>query len=794
LPRERREPPPGTGRLCATFVSHLRSQLASLIGLLVLAGEARADEAEDEALPTDIEDFALGDLINPTVTTATKSKLTLEQSPSIVTVFVREDIDRLGARQLIELLRYVPGFYEVASPLERNVAIRGIHGAAPTAFMVLLDGLPMNDLLFSSVSPEGFSLEYAERVEIIRGPGSAIYGANALMGVVNIITRKPLGSMSVRETLSVGTHGELRSDLSAGTELEQNRSFYTAFTFWTQGGSRFGVSPTEDVLTPSLGQNIADGIQPGENLSGPLAGAAATVNRYGPSFNALLKYQHSDGSTLRLFIARTESHLQRTYRQGLFIPDASTQAPIYVNERLVLDFEKKWGHAEKRGEVTLRLPLLVFGHDMRSQSITPAYYEAAGREGTPLVYRWSGRDLRIAPSLEYTVDLPSFGPFREPSLVAGVQAEYDVALDYQMTHCFLDKDHRFNPSVYAGDDKAGAPDLFCVQSLMLREGTTVDTFGAVTAGKRSRFGDGDEIRVGTFAQVTTLLPAGFALVAGGRVDYNVTYKPQLSPRIALVAPIAGRFYAKAQYSSSFVYPAFLYRNGNSLSDYQGNPDIKPQSIRTIEAMVGRKGGKTRLELNGYFNDVHDFITFDPVQNARTGQYRFSNQGNLRIVGAEATAMIRLLGNRLTADVQGTYAHPLATGTSPQFLVDGQLGGPTKYPELMARAVLSGSPVSRLRLRVDGSITSRVKHAIATEARFAGISGSDGVAYSSADAAAYDTRELVFNAAASYALREHWQVEAAGTNLLGRRAYRPGSVLVPYLAEGRQLTLRLSYQF
>ena len=81
------------------------------------------------------------------------------------------------------------------------------------------------------------------------------------------------------------------------------------------------------------------------------------------------------------------------------------------------------------------------------------------------------------------------------------------------------------------------------------------------------------MRLGSFFQLTTFLPHDVGLVAGGRVDYNVTYAPQFSPRLAVVAPLGGGLYSKVQWATGFVYPAFLYRTGNSLSDYHGNPDI-----------------------------------------------------------------------------------------------------------------------------------------------------------------------------------------------------------------------------
>jgi outer membrane receptor protein involved in Fe transport len=768
------------------------------------AGAARAQEPASEPAPAgferapaaseltgDIEELALEDLLSPKVSTATKSVRTLEQTPAIVTVFRREDITRLGAKQLIDLLRFVPGFYEVGSSLERNIAIRGVHAASPYHFVVLLDGMPVNDFLFSSSSPESFSLEYADRVEIIRGPGSAIYGANALMGVVNIITGRPSDGEHAHAAISAGTEGSLRTDLGFSVSLGGRRSVQGAASFWRQDGTRFAADPGEDVLTAARGANISDGIQPGENLTAPQAGAGSAVNGYGPSFNLFLKYQHDDGSSLRVLAVRSEAHLQRSHRQSLYLEQPHTQPPVYLNQRLLFDLEKRWGDTRTWGRLTLRPSFLLFSHELRSQTVAPAFYPGAAREVVPVISGWSGNDLRLGPTLEYTLDLPDRWVFRQTSLVVGTQAEYDVAAGYHANQCFVDSEGRFPPSVYTGADGSGAADLYCVQSLFLREGLIIEPFGGIRESGRSRFGDGDEVRLGGFFQLSTTLPHDLGLVVGGRVDYNITYAPQVSPRLALVAPIGAGFYTKAQFSSGFVYPAFLYRTGNALSEYQGNPDIKPQSIRTVEALLGWKGSDARTELSAYYNDVSEFITYDVSWNARTGDYRFSNQGDLRIIGLEGTALFELLADRLLVDLQATVARPVS-GTSGQFTVDDQLGGPSKYPTFLGRAMLSASPHRRVRLNLDASFSTAVKHSIAPEVRFEGIVGTDGQPHTAADN--YDTREFTLNAAASYQLAPNWSADLAASNVLNRRTYRPGSVLVPYLADGRRLSLTLHYRF
>ncbi len=96
-----------------------------------------------------------------------------------------------------------------------------------------------------------------------------------------------------------------------------------------------------------------------------------------------------------------------------------------------------------------------------------------------------------------------------------------------------------------------------------------------------------------------------------------------------------------------------------------------------------------------------------------------------MAGPGGDTKFRMAGGRLSLDLQGSYARPLAS-TSPDFLVEGQLGGPTKYPELLGMAVLSATPLTGLRLTLDGSFGSRIAQTIAPEAQFKGIMATDGL--------------------------------------------------------------------
>ena len=160
-----------------------------LAGLLVCAG------AQDPSAPApDLTELSLEELMNVevVVTSAALHEQPLSRTPAAVYVLGAEDIRRSGATSLPELLRLVPGVN--VARLDSNrwaVSIRGFNGQFANKILVLVDGRSVYTPLFSGTLWDTLDvpLENIERIEVIRGPGAALWGANAVNGVINIITR-----------------------------------------------------------------------------------------------------------------------------------------------------------------------------------------------------------------------------------------------------------------------------------------------------------------------------------------------------------------------------------------------------------------------------------------------------------------------------------------------------------------------------------------------------------------------------------------------------------------------------
>jgi len=166
------------------------SSLACLTLSLTLTLSSAPASADDREEPPDI---SLEDLLGVEVTSASRKTERLHEVAAAVFVISREDIERSGATSIPQALRLAPGV-EVASLANNRwaVSVRGFNNRFGNKLLVLMDGRSIYSPLFSGVlwEYEDTLLEDIDRIEVIRGPGAAMWGANAVNGVINIITRR----------------------------------------------------------------------------------------------------------------------------------------------------------------------------------------------------------------------------------------------------------------------------------------------------------------------------------------------------------------------------------------------------------------------------------------------------------------------------------------------------------------------------------------------------------------------------------------------------------------------------
>ncbi len=252
---------------CQVVSRHALAALA-FCSFALAAPLARADIMSPTA--SDLDRMPIEDLARIEVSTVSKTVQPLSDAPAAIFVITHEDIIRSGATSLPDILRLAPNL-QVAQITASNFAIsaRGFNGSAADKLLVLIDGrsiyTPFDNGVFwdaQDVLPEDI-----ERIEVIRGPGATLWGANAVNGVINIITRKSsetqggfieLGGGDNSSVASFRLGGRLRDDLTFriyadGEDYGADRTATgaSANDDWRhrQGGFRLDWSPAQDLVT-----------------------------------------------------------------------------------------------------------------------------------------------------------------------------------------------------------------------------------------------------------------------------------------------------------------------------------------------------------------------------------------------------------------------------------------------------------------------------------------------------------------------------------------------------------------
>lgn len=161
----------------------------------------------------DVFELSLKELMNTPVQVAAKRDTNITQSPSSISVFTAQQLSSMGITHLVQLLNIIPGFYAMYNPVEGNqsyIITRGHSQKYASNILFLVNGQRLNDDYTGGISyfNRFLPLTFVKRVEVIRGPGSALYGSNAFNGVVNIITQ-PQSSISAKTSSFDGYGGSL---------------------------------------------------------------------------------------------------------------------------------------------------------------------------------------------------------------------------------------------------------------------------------------------------------------------------------------------------------------------------------------------------------------------------------------------------------------------------------------------------------------------------------------------------------------------------------------------------------
>ena len=303
----------------ARFVG--RTMLASFMTVFLAANGA----AQSQQSVPDVTALSMEDLMNIQVTSVSKRTQKVADAAAAIFVITQEDLRRSGATSIPEALRLVPGL-EVARIDENKWAIgsRGFNGRFDDKLLVLIDGRSVYTPLFSGVywNVQDVMLEDIDRIEVIRGPGATLWGANAVNGVINIITKKAKATQGA--VVTAGGGNEERGSVAGryGDKIGNDISYRVYGKYFDWAPSQYATGGTaNDGWEAQRGGFRADYTPAGSNsftLQGDLYHSGynetLTIPSFAPPYsstfpntgdysggNILGRWNHSsDGSSMSL--------------------------------------------------------------------------------------------------------------------------------------------------------------------------------------------------------------------------------------------------------------------------------------------------------------------------------------------------------------------------------------------------------------------------------------------------------------------------------------------------------------
>ncbi len=250
--------------------NRLRPLLGSLfivsLGLLPLPVEAEEAPASHKE---GVLKLSLPELMQLRITSVTKTEQELSHAPAAIFVLTGEDIRRSGVSSIPEALRMVPGIS--VAKLDNNtwgITSRGLKGRQQFAnkLLVLMDGRTVYTSLFSGVhwDSQDTVLHDIDRIEVIRGPGASVWGANAVNGVINIITKSSAETQGLHAEATVGTEDKGLMSLRYGGEINDETSYRVYGKYQNRDSSYVSSSQQghDDYDSGQLGFRIDSNLDP----------------------------------------------------------------------------------------------------------------------------------------------------------------------------------------------------------------------------------------------------------------------------------------------------------------------------------------------------------------------------------------------------------------------------------------------------------------------------------------------------------------------------------------------------
>lgn len=584
-------------------MKRVHMQLFLLALMLFSSAHAGAQSSDEEELA-----LIYGNKTN--ISIATGSSQPLRRAPSVASVITAQEIETMGAKDLDEVLETVPGIHVTRTSI-RYASIyvfRGIvNGITNPQVLLLQNGIPTTTMYSGDKGYAwvGVSVENIARIEIIRGPGSALYGADAYAGVINVITKTAADT--------------------PGNEFGSRIGSFNTRNAWMQHGGQWGAVDVAAYLNIGATDGIRETIQAdAQTLKDSTSGVAPVSLAPGPVNTG---YNVIDGS---LKLSWDQWHINTIYKLrdklGTGVGVSSSLDPNTWGRAEVLNADVSWLAPQIARNWSAGITASV-QYYASTQPNNLLLYPAGTRFGTNTFPNgliggpnsWD-RQFRLSGNVTYT-------GFEHHSLRVGAGRDY---LDLYKTKTI--KNYLLSAT--------GAP----LPDLAFNGGTAVDY------SVRQPFITPHQRQISyAYVQDEWNFGRDWALTAGVRHDRYSDFGHTTNPRIALVWNATLDLTTKLLYGEAFRAPSFSEQyNINPVAN--GNPNLKPETIKTLEAAITWQARQnTQINLNLFHYDAQDIIRLGNNTVAGVGKIysnigrQLGNGGELETIW-DASSSLRLTGS------------------------------------------------------------------------------------------------------------------------------------------------------
>ena len=214
---------------------------------------------ENEVLELDFQLKPSNFTADDVVITATKTENYIQNIPTRINLVSPRQIEALPAQTTDDLLNYVPGVninrsFGIFSH-SATVTMRGLNGQEQGRVLVMIDGIPTNKSDGGSVNWNLLNTDQIERIEVVKGPGSSLYGGNAMGGAINIITKKPTESLKGKASIDYGTYNTMRGQLYLSGRLSDNPEkglYWNINSYYRQSDGYITASEADQQANPYI--------------------------------------------------------------------------------------------------------------------------------------------------------------------------------------------------------------------------------------------------------------------------------------------------------------------------------------------------------------------------------------------------------------------------------------------------------------------------------------------------------------------------------------------------------------